>query len=302
MERIKYFDWPNCVRLSNDEVDLVATTDVGPRIIRFGFVGAENEFRDDLDLSAETEHGSWRIYGGHRLWHAPEASPRTYWPDNGPVEAEEDRDAIVLRQPVEKSTGIRKEMAVSLATDAARVEVTHRLVNENLWEVSLAPWALTVMAQGGSAVVPLPPRGEHPRDLLPVSTVTMWSYTDMTDPRWTWGERFVMLRQDPGAKRPQKAGFSVPGGWAAYARDGHLFVKRFGYNALLHYPDMGANVEAFTNAEMLELETLGATVRLAPGGSVEHVERWYLFRDVPTPASEAEVAKHVLPLIESTEP
>jgi hypothetical protein len=33
----------------------------------------------------------------------------------------------------------------------------------------------------------------------------------------------------------------------------------------------------FTNADMLELETLGPLTKLAPGASVEHVERWTLY-------------------------
>ena len=46
------------------------------------------------------------------------------------------------------------------------------------------------------------------------------------------------------------------------------------------YPDMGASFEMFTNAEVLELETLGPLTRLAPGAALEHVERWTLHRDV----------------------
>lgn len=53
--------------------------------------------------------------------------------------------------------------------------------------------------------------------------------------------------------------------------------------------------ETFTNKEMLEVETLGPLTKLAPGASVEHVENWYLFADVPAPQNDAEVAKFVLP-------
>ena len=38
MERVEYGGWANCYRLHNDVVELIVTADVGPRIIRFGFV------------------------------------------------------------------------------------------------------------------------------------------------------------------------------------------------------------------------------------------------------------------------
>ena len=38
---------------------------------------------------------------------------------------------------------------------------------------------------------------------------------------------------------------------------------------------------------------------LQPGASVEHVEHWFLFRDVSTPSNDADVDANVLPKIES---
>ena len=46
VQKTDYRGWPNCCRLSNGLIDLIATTDVGPRIIRFGFVGEDNEFKE----------------------------------------------------------------------------------------------------------------------------------------------------------------------------------------------------------------------------------------------------------------
>jgi hypothetical protein len=122
----------------------------------------------------------------------------------------------------------------------------------------------------------------------------------MTDPRWHWGTKYVMLSQDPKAQSPQKGGVMAADGWAAYARAGHLFVKRFRYVEGARYPDLGSSVEAFTNADMLELETLGPLVHLPPGGTVEHVEHWHLFPNVPTPLDDTDVDRDVLPLVATT--
>jgi len=300
MEKVNYKGWPSCYRLSNGVVDLVFTADVGPRIIRFGFVGEDNEFKEFSELLGLVGGDEWRIYGGHRLWHAPETFPRTYYPDNEPVKVEQHAAFVRVIQPVEPTTGIEKEMDLWLSPDAAHVTVTHRLRNRNLWAVELAPWALSVMAQGGTAILPLPPRGSHTENLAPTSTLTLWAYTDMPDPRWTWGTRYVLLRQDPGGQTPQKVGAMVPEGWAAYAREGHLFVKTFAYVPGEPYPDLGCSAEVFTNADFLEVESLGPFANLLPGAAAEHVEHWFLFRDVPVPHNESDLDRHVLPKVKAT--
>jgi len=294
VEKVSYGGWPNCYQLSNGIVELVVTTDVGPRVIRFGFVGETNEFKEFTSMLGKTGGDEWHIYGGHRLWHAPESTPRTYFADNHPVRLEAQSDFVRVIQPTEPMTGIRKEMDIRVEAGAAHVQVTHRLRNEGCWVVKLAPWALSVMAPEGTAVLPLPPRGTHPEMLQPVNALTLWAYTDMSDPRWTWGQKYILLRQDSNARVPQKAGAWVPDGWAAYARHGHLFVKTFQPVPGASYPDLGCSTEIFTNAEMLELETLGPLVELQPDAAVEHVEHWFLFRDVPTPASDADVETYLL--------
>lgn len=294
MEFIAYGGWNKCCRLSNGLIELVATAEVGPRIIHFGFVAGGNEFKEFANDLGQTGGNDHRLYGGHRLWHAPESFPRTYFPDNDPVQCEPIPNGARLIQSVEATTGIQKEIEIRMLPGEARVVLTHRLRNTNLWPVELAPWALTALAPGGIAILPLPPRGSHPNDLLPTFTLAIWPYTDLADPRWTWGRKFILLRQDEALAEPQKIGGLITDGWAAYARNGHLFVKQFTASPAAHYPDMGCSVEVFTNAEMLEMETLGPMAELEPNAVVEHIEQWSLFRDVPASHNDAEVDANVL--------
>ena len=297
MEIVPYKGWETCYRLANEKVDLIVTGEVGPRVIRFGFLDAPNEFCEYEEWLGRSGDAEWHNYGGHRLWHAPEQQPRTYAPDNDPITVEEGANTTRFIQSVEATTGIQKEMDIAIDPVEAHVTVTHRLRNTNLWTVELAPWALSVMAQGGKAIVPMPPRGSHRDNLLPNGNITLWAYTDLVDPRWTWGTRFAMLRQDPSAKTPQKAGFWVNQGWVAYARAGHLFVKIFESDPSAPYPDRGVNVETFTNQRMLEVETMGPLTQLAPGATVEHVEQWYLFDNILMPENTADIQKQILYLI-----
>ena len=300
--RTEYMGWKNNVKLSNGRIELIATLDVGPRIIRFGFNGGVNMFREYEETLGKTGGKTWNIYGGHRLWHAPEADPRSYYPDNWPIKLEEHDGFVRLVQPTEKATGIQKEIDIYLDPKAAHARLVHRLRNMNLWAIETAPWALSVMAQGGKVVVPLPPRGEHPADLPPANTLTMWAYTDMSDPRWTWGNKYIMLRQDATMARPQKIGVMNTSGWVAYANKGCLFVKAFTFTPGAAYPDWGCSLETFTNDAMLEVETLGPLVTLQPQTTAEHIENWWLFKDVPLPANETDVDSHILPKITSILP
>ncbi|UCH25644.1 MAG: DUF2170 family protein [Trueperaceae bacterium] len=297
-EKISFAGWPNCYRLTNGALEVIITGDVGPRILSAKPTGGENVLLVNQAPEALTAE-SWIDHGGHRLWHAPEDPERTYVPDNEPVEIEDHGVFVRARQAVEKTTGICKELDLILDETEPRITLKHRLTNTNLWAVRLAPWAISVMSPGGVAVIPLPPRGSHPENLIPTSTVALWAYTDMGDPRWTWGRRYVLLRQDSAESAPQKAGFAVPDGWAGYVLGDQFFLKTFSYDANAPYPDLGSSVEIFTNQEMLELETLGPLVEIAPGASVEHVEHWHLFTGVSTPSSEADVEAELLPLVQN---
>jgi hypothetical protein len=295
-EKYPYGGWENTYRLSNGLVELVITGDVGPRVIRAGFVGEINLFCEMPEMLGKVGGDEWRIYGGHRLWHAPEVSPRTYTPDNDPVTLTQEDGFIRVNQAVEAPTGISKQIDIALAPDSAHATVTHRLTNHGLWDVQLAPWALSVMAAGGVGLFPLPQRGTHAENLAPTSTLSLWAYTNLSDPRWTLGERYILLRQDPAATVAQKIGATVPDGWGAYVKDGFMFLKTFDFDAVAEYADLNSVIEVFTNSDMLELETLGPVVSLAPGASVEHVENWFFYRDIPTPANDADVEQHIAPL------
>src|SRR5215510_12392431 len=57
-----------------------------------------------------TPYGDFHFRGGHRLWHAPEAMPRTYAPDTGEVTITELADGVVLETDTEPGAGIRKRI------------------------------------------------------------------------------------------------------------------------------------------------------------------------------------------------
>jgi hypothetical protein len=297
LKKIEYAGWQNCLQLSNGICDLVITTDVGPRIIRFGFTGRPNMFKEYKEQVGRTGDAKWNIYGGHRLWHAPEDDPRSYQPDNTAVTYKELNGLVRVTQPVEAATGLQKEMDIHLSADAAHVKVVHRITNHNMFAVEFALWCLTVMAQGGKAILPLPVRGTHPQMLMPSNNLTLWHFTDMQDPRWTWGQKYILLKQDARAAAPQKIGAGLPDGWIANANQEQLFVKKIPYFPKAVYADLGAALQTFTNADMLEVETLAPLAPVPAHQFTEHTEQWALFDKVPLPLNDADVDRHILPKV-----
>lgn len=297
LDKVACSGQPDCDRLSNGTVEVVVPTAFGPRIARYGFVGQENILGEAPEAKATTELGEWNARGGHRLWHAPEGSPRSYSPDNAPVEREASGSTIRLRQAVEPRVGIQKEMAVTLDATGTHATVRHVLTNRSLWPVELAPWAMSIMNQGGTVILPQEPYGDHPHSLLPVRPLVLWAYTDLTDPRFAIGPRYMRVRVLADRKTPQKIGIGNKQGWAAYHRGRTLFIKRFPYDEAARYADFGANCEVFVNGAFVELETLGALQRLEPGASAEHVEHWYLFPDVEIGTTEATLDAALGPLL-----
>jgi hypothetical protein len=278
IEKVSYGGWANCFRIFNRDVELVMTSDVGPRVIRYGFIGGQNVFKEFADQMGRSGEAAWQPRGGHRIWMAPEIFPDTYAPDNVAVRATVGEDSVELVAPVEPETGLEKSIAVELGADGVRV--THRIRNAAPSARTLAPWALSMMAPGGVGVTKFPPRGTHPEVLPPTNPLVMWAFTDLSDPRWTFTKKYLVLRQDPACKMPQKLGLFNEKTMGAYLLGSDLFVKRYDADASKTYPDFGASYETFTNDGFLELETLGPLEEVPPGGRVEHVERWSLHRGV----------------------
>ncbi|WP_446742046.1 hypothetical protein [Silvibacterium acidisoli] len=300
VEKTEYKGWQNCYRVTNGEVELVITGDVGPRIMRFGFAGGQNllkEFEEQLGKSGETE---FQIRGGNRVWKAPEDEVATYAPDNVPVEITVTPKGLIARAPVEPSTGLQKEMEISFGPTGSKVAVAHRITNKSLFALQFAPWALTMMAPGGLALTGFPPRGHHPENLEASNPLVMWAYTDFSDKRWTLTRKYLALQQDPNNAEAQKIGHFNEKTWGAYLLNGELFLKQTTADASKTYPDFGCSFETFTNNLFLELETLGPLSNVQPGQTVELIEDWSLFRNVKLDSiTDASIDSVILPLLKA---
>lgn len=299
IEPVAFAGWQNCLRLCNAHAEVIVTLEVGPRIISYMVPGGKSVLKTNAEELGKSGEPEFMPRGGHRFWLAPE-DERTYAPDNSPVLHEVTLpDTVRFENPAAAPWHIRKELIVSLAADSSAVSLEHRATNCGNEPARLATWGLTVMEPGGMEIIPQPPLGEHPEDLLPNRVIVSWPYTDMSDERWRWGQRFITLRQTAHSS-PAKLGLSHREKWVAYLKRNSFFLKTFTYEEGAAYPDLGCNFETFTNASMLEIETLSPLRTLAPGESVSHRETWHLFgsiSDEPHSLKEAALAKWLEPFL-----
>lgn len=304
MQIVEYKGWQNNLLLSNGIVELIVTLDVGPRVICYRFVDGPNVMKNYESMMGRTGEPEWQIRGGHRFWLAPEDLTRTYFPDNRPVKHEPIGPmAVRFTPPPETEYGVQKEMTLELAAAGSSVTVTLKVTNIGQNSTELAPWGPTVMAPGGVEIIPLPPKKPHPghvrnaqspADFGPNQELILWPYFDFADTRWTFGKKYLLLRQDVN-KGPTKIGLAHRMGWVAYVNSGTMFVKRFDYREGAAYPDRGTRYQTFSNEDMLEMETCGELVTLAPSQSAELTEQWELFQAVPEIGNEADVDREILP-------
>jgi hypothetical protein len=272
--------WEKNLKLFNDSVEVIITLEVGPRIISYRPLKGRSVFKLVDEEAGKSNEEGWRIRGGHRLWVAPEDFGKkdglTYAPDNSQVEhAIDDEFTVRVSRVIENPSKIRLDMVVTLERTGPKVTVEHRITNQGGKSLDLAPWAVSVMAPGGYTVIPQPSPGTHPQDYVPNRAIIAWPFTDLTDERLRIGRRLIWLRQANGP--PIKFGLRHTEGWAAYVLDDHLFMKSVPFFAGETYPDLGSNFEAFTNSELLELETCGPLKRISSGETIVHKESWVVF-------------------------
>lgn len=283
-ELASYKSYGRVLSLSNGIIEAYVTLDIGPRIIRFGFVNGQNFMRDDraalgslTDETFEAYFGAgkaWENLGGHRIWLSPESYPETYYPDLDPVEYTVDGNIITFGPPEERENGIQKYLQIILPEEDSSIAVSMSAMNTGNKPQRFALWGLTVCAQGGTEIIPM---NTDDTGLLSNRTIEVWPYTNMADPRVKWFDKYVTLIQDPTADRPFKLGFDLKHGEVHYLLKDELFTKSFDtYHPNAVYPDHNCSFETYTNKEFIEIESLSPLCDVIPGGMLELTEVWSL--------------------------
>ncbi len=288
-----YKTFGRALRLANGVLEAIVTLDVGPRIMHVSLPGGPNLFADDCPLKEDLPDGTTFEYlGGHRVWHSPEAFPRSYVPDNHPIARHElFDDGVLLVQDQEPWTQIVKSIEVRFKAES--IAVTSRLTNEGAWPVEMAVWSLFLGAPNGRLVLPVVQRNTG---LLPNTSYVLWPYSTMDDPRVRWGRRFVVLDHDQANDTAIKLGYAAEPGWLAYFSDGCCLLKTFRHERGARYPDGGCSAEAYAAGWGIDVESLSPLQSVQPGQTITHDEEWFVVVCPERPDTDDEIASVLAPV------
>jgi len=262
IEPTSYRDWPEAYRCTAGPVELLLVASLGPRILSLRFNGGENLLYED---ATGFQVGAWRLYGGHRFTTAPE-SAASYPPDNAPCEVTVEGDRLVIRPP--PTQGLRRCLEIRTAPDHSSFAIRHLLRNTGSQPWQGAAWAITCVPPAGKVVVPQ--TSAAPR----FWTSPGESYADASSPQWQAADDHFVV--EPSGEKG-KVGLASEQGWLAWlGADATFVIQGPARIPQAAYPDEGCNVEVFTCADYLELETLGPMVTLHPGQELAHEQRWLI--------------------------
>jgi hypothetical protein len=203
-------------------------TQVGPRILGLSLVGGENVLAETPEIVLRDHGTNCRLYGGHRLWEAPEVPSRTWVAEDGPVDLDVGARSVTVTGPVLRNE-VRKRLIVEIE-ELGGVVVRHQLVNVGDHSVAVALWALSMLRPGGTAVLPFDLTPTDPAAVQASATrIVLWPYTDLTDPAIDWREDAVVVDTSASSRDESfknKLGCASPARWCAYILDGVALVKR----------------------------------------------------------------------------
>ena len=277
-------DYGRVVSISNGVIEAMVSIDVGPRIVSFGYLGGQNFMNTDrkglgglCDEKYEDFFGKgrkWESMGGHRIWLSPESYPETYLPDDRPVEYTVTENGAIFNPLPDSEVGAQKYMEIKMDKDDTNMELIMRIKNISDKEKEFSIWSLSVCAKGGTLILPT---NRIDTGLLPNRIVSVWPYTDMSNDRIYWGNKYITLRQDDKYENPVKIGVDLNCGRAYYVMGDDILCKEYETkHPTAAYPDGGCSFESYTNALMLEFETLGELKKVAPQETSELIEHWSL--------------------------
>ncbi|MEE1244546.1 MAG: hypothetical protein UHM16_02605 [Acutalibacteraceae bacterium] len=281
-----YKEYGKCVVISNGEIEAYVTVDLGPRIIRFGFLGGKNilfdnrkAFTPKTDKVYTDYYGegkAWENFGGHRVWMTKETYPETYTPDDQPVKYTVTENGAVFEQPDDTKNGVKKMFEIKMDPDDANMQIKTTVKNISENEKEFAVWCISVAAADGTLIIPM---NTNDTGYLANRTISVWPYTDLSDSRLRFGKKYVTVKQDTNAKVPFKIGLDLNGGQVYYVNGNDVFCKKYENN---HpdgiYPDNGVSFETYTNNVMIEIENLSEVKKVASGEENTMVESWSLFK------------------------
>lgn len=278
-ETTTFYGYDDCIRLSNESVEVILCPAAGGRVLRYALKG-----KNILYLPPGNEGWVWD--GGNekasmdagRFDIGPEQIvPRRnkLWKGRWKGEITGEREAQ-LKSPVDEGPGVSLVRAFKLAAQGSKLECKQTIVSASDTPVEYCHWSRTFATGKGICIVPLTKPGRFSEGYVRYESGKLLNMKPTDEHVKRVGD-YLIVSDHP--KNP-KLGFDSMEGWLAYhSTDDLLFVKKFPT-----YPQRAYNEVAgltisiwYPDRDMVELEPIGPRERLEKrGDSASFTETWFL--------------------------
>jgi hypothetical protein len=282
IEPTAFRGWREAYRLRLGDVEMVVVTEVGPRVLYLSVGDGPNLLFVDEETAGQGQgDADWHVYGGHRLWVAPETGD-TYAPDNLPCQVEASEGRLTVTAPASPRTRLQKRL--TFAESEGRFVIEHSVLNTGDTLYPGTVWALTCVVPHGVIVFPWGRGGAW--DLKKVVYWNKWMdhRSDVTSRQWQPGPDLFAVAP---TGEEGKVGTHSPEGWVALCRDDATFVKSYDWVSGASYPDEDSSLQVYTCEQFIEMETLSPLAVFYPGAEIVHREIWSVTAEVTDPQDGA---------------
>ncbi len=266
-----YRHFGKCICLTNEFIELKIPLSFGIRIIYCSLKGERNIFYEQpVDADYLKNENGWRIYGGHRLWLAPE-SDKTYYPDNEEISYHTGSNSVRFEQPADSYLDVIKSLEIRFPdTDPSLIELEHTVRNIGDKDLYTGLWTISAMAPGSVAEIPF---SGFESGYSPGRYISLWGETDLSDPRFDINPEYIKFKHLP-LDNYSKIGLWNRDGTASCITNGQKLDKRIQVFNDRKYPDNNVNFEFYQCRHMLEFEILSPLMNIKPGEVATFKEQW----------------------------
>lgn len=282
IEQTEFLGWREAYRVRLGEAAMVVVTEIGPRILSLSVGDGPNLLFVDQKTAGQGQgDADFHVYGGHRVWVAPETED-TYALDNEHCEVEISDAGLTVTGPITPQTGLQKRLTIGAQGDRFVVEQGVRNTGDTLY--AGAVWALTCVEPKGVIAFPWGRQGGW--DLKKIIYWNRWMDhgSDVASGQWQPGSDLFKIVP---TGEEGKVGSNSPEGWVALCREDATFVKSFRWLADVRYPDQDCSLQVYTCEQFIEMETLSPLTTFYPGQEVVHREVWTVTAEAIDPADGA---------------
>ena len=277
-ERVEAYGYEDCIRISNDEVEVVLDPNVGGRVLAYTRNGT-NVLYINKELNGKIYRGpddffevcAGRIDIGHGFPSRPDL-----WIKKWASEITGEWSARMTSE-VCSVTGFQLVRDFTLVEKGSRLEVTQTITNRTDETKRVSHWGRTFVTGGGIAYAPINPDSRYDEGFATNGEKNgsiLVRHEDHPSVRIREGVLEIF-------KSPPFHKFYMDGheGWLAYLTpENLLFYKTYKIFPEAMYGDRMASTASiwYSGDRVCEIEPMGPLVYLEPEESTEFSEQWYL--------------------------